>query len=140
MAELTKKELIEGKRELDGVLVLCWVMAILLGVGIFIGIGWGPWSFITGYLEAPFTMSAITSNAANFASFPFRMSYSLLLPALYIVELVGIKQRKAFAVPLGRAVLVVTMVFFFPVGTIIGGILWKRIKNPLSKSYLNYAA
>ena len=140
MAELTKNELIEGKKELDGVTVLCWVVAILIGIGIFIGIGWVPWSFMTSYLQSPFSMDAITSNAANFASFPFRMSYSLLLPALYIVELVGISQRKAYAVPLGRAVLVVTMVFFFPVGTIIGGILWKRIKNPMAKSYLNYAA
>jgi len=138
MAELTKKELKDGKKELEGVLVLCWVMGILLGIGIFAGMAWGPWGFISSYLEAPFSMSAITSNAANIASFPFRMSYSLLLPALYIVELVGISQRKAYAVPLGRAVLVVTMVFFFPVGTIIGGILWKRIKDPLAKRYLNY--
>lgn len=140
MAELTKNELKDGKKELEGVLVLCWVMAILLGVGIFIGIGWAPWSFITSYLEAPFSMSAITSNAGSIASFPFRMSYSLLLPAMYVIELIGIKQRKAFAVPLGRAVLVVTMVFFFPVGTIIGGILWKRVRDPLAKRYLNYAA
>ncbi len=140
MAELTKKELKEGKKELEGVLVLCWVMAIILGIGIFAGIAWGPWGFISSYLEAPFSMSAITNNVANIASFPFRMSYSLLLPALYIVEIVGISQRKAYAVPLGRAVLVVTMVFFFPVGTIIGGILWKRIKHPLAKRYLNYEA
>ena len=140
MAELTKNELKDGKKELEGVLVLCWVMAILLGIGIFIGISWGPWNFITSYLEAPFSMSAITSNVADIASFPFRMSYSLLLPALYIVELIGIKQRKSFAVPLGRAVLVVTMVFFFPVGTIIGGILWNRINHPLAKRYLNYEA
>jgi hypothetical protein len=45
---------------------------------------------------------------------------------------------KSFAIPLGRAVLVVTMVFFFPVGTIFGAILWKRINNPVAKKYLNY--
>jgi len=74
----------------------------------------------------------------NLISFPLRMVYSLIVPALYVVELIGIYQRKAFAVPLGRAVLVVTMVFFFPVGTIIGAILWKRFNHPLSKRYLNY--
>ena len=46
--------------------------------------------------------------------------------------------RKAFAVPLGRAGLVVTMVVFFPVGTIFGAILWKRINDPVAKKYLNY--
>jgi len=34
--------------------------------------------------------------------------------------------------------LVVSMVFFFPVGTIIGAILWKRFNYPLSKKYLDY--
>ncbi len=47
--------------------------------------------------------------------------------------------RKPWAVPLGRAALVVTMVIFFPVGTIFGGILWKRINDPVAKKYLNYS-
>ncbi len=138
MAELSKKELKEGRKQLEGVLILCWVMAIIIGIAIFTGIGWGPWSIITNYLDAPFSMSAITESARDIASFPFRMSYSLILPALYVVELIGFYQRKAFAVPLGRAVLVVTMVFLFPVGTIIGGILWKRFRDPMAKKYLNY--
>jgi hypothetical protein len=66
------------------------------------------------------------------------MMYSLLAPALFVVELIGLYQRKAFAIPLGRAVLVVTMVFFFPIGTIFGGIMWKRFNHPMAKKYLNY--
>jgi hypothetical protein len=30
------------------------------------------------------------------------------------------------------------MVIFFPVGTIFGAILWKRINDPIAKRYLNY--
>ena len=138
MAELDEKELKEGKKQLEGVLILCWVMAIITGIGILSGFGWGHLGILSNYLYNPFTLHAATDVIRNLISFPFRMVYSLIVPALYVVELVGIYQRKAFAVPLGRAVLVVTMVFFFPVGTIIGAILWKRFNHTLSKRYLNY--
>ena len=138
MAELDEKELKEGKKQLEGVLILCWVMAILTGIGILSGFGWGHLGILNNYLDGPFTLHVATDVIRNLISFPFRMVYSLIVPALYVVELIGIYQRKAFAVPLGRAVLVVTMVFFFPVGTIIGAILWKRFNHPLSKRYLNY--
>ena len=138
MAELAKKELKEGKKQLEGVLILCWVMAILTGLAIFSGFGWGPVGYLRGYLDNPFTLHAATDVVKGLISFPFRMVYSLIVPALYVTELIGIYQRKAFAVPIGRAVLVITMVFFFPVGTIIGAILWKRFNHPLSKKYLNY--
>jgi hypothetical protein len=138
MTELTAKEVKIGKKQIEGPLILCWVMAILLGIGIFSGFAWGPIGFITDYLNNPFTVDSVANLAGNFAGFPIRMMYSLLAPALYIVELVGLYQRKAFAVPLGRAVLVVTMVFFFPIGTIFGGIMWKRFNHPMAKKYLNY--
>ncbi len=138
MTELTAKEVKIGKKQIEGPLILCWVMAILLGIGIFSGFAWGPIGFVTDYLNDPFTLNAVSGLASNLAGFPIRMMYSLLAPALYIVELVGLYQRKAFAVPLGRAVLVVTMVFFFPIGTIFGGVMWKRFNHPLTKKYLNY--
>lgn len=138
MAELAKKELKEGKKQLEGVLILCWIFAILTGLAIFSGFGWGHLGILINYLDNPFTLHAATDVVKGLISFPFRMVYSLIVPALYVTELIGIYQRKAFAVPLGRAVLVITMVFFFPVGTIIGAILWKRFNHPLSKRYLNY--
>jgi len=138
MTELTAKEIKIGKKQIEGPLILCWVMAILLGIGVFSGFAWGPIGFLTGYLNNPFTLDSVSDLARNFVGFPFKMMYSLLAPALYIVELVGLYQRKAFAVPLGRAVLVVTMVFFFPVGTIFGGVMWKRFNHPMTKKYLSY--
>ena len=138
MTELTAKELKIGKKQIEGPLILCWVMAILLGIGMFSGIAWGPIGFMTDYLNNPFTLDSVVDLARNFLGFPFRIIYSLLAPALYIVELIGLYQKKAFAVPLGRAALVVTMVFFFPIGTIFGGIMWKRFNHPMTKKYLNY--
>jgi hypothetical protein len=57
--------------------------------------------------------------------------------ALFIVSLVAIAKRKPFAVPFTRAMLIISM-FLFPIGTIIGEVLWSRINNPFSKKYLNY--
>jgi hypothetical protein len=146
MVEVNETELKEGKKQIEGVVILCWVMAILTGLAIFSGLGWGHFGIlgnwfngpVTLWFDGPFTLNTVTNVIRNLISLPFRMVYSLIMPALYIVELIGIYKRKSFAVPLGRAVLVVTMVFFFPVGTIIGAILWKRFNNPLSKKYLNY--
>ena len=138
MAEITKKELKEGKRQLEGVVILCWVVAIILGLGLIVNIGRAPFTIYSGLLRRTFDLSSAAAFSAGLVSFPTRIIYSLIAPALYIVELIGIYQRKSFAVPLGRAVLVVTMVFLFPVGTIVGAILWKRFKHPVSKKYLNY--
>ena len=65
MAEINEKELKEGKRQLEGVLILCWVMAILTGLAIFSGFnwGWGPIGFITHYIDEPFTMFALIIGA-----------------------------------------------------------------------------
>ncbi len=140
MVETDKKELKEGKKQLEGVLILCWIMAILTGLAVFSGFnwGWGSAGFITKYINEPFTIYAARDFIEGLVTFPARIVYSLVVPALYVVELIGIYNRRSFAIPLGRAVLVITMVFFFPVGTIVGAILWKRVNNDISKKHLNY--
>lgn len=124
MTEGQKKEGSDGKKTLGGVVILVWVCAILTGVGA-LSIGNRGWFF----WGIPFVPNIL--NLQN-------MGMTLALPALYVVELIGLYQRKGWAVPLGRAALVVAMVVFFPVGTIFGAILWKRINDPVAKEYLNY--
>jgi hypothetical protein len=136
MTEIAKEELREGKRQLEGVLILCWAMAFLTGAAIIFGLG--PIGYVGDYIGSFSGINTAADVIRNIASLPFRMTYSLIVPALYIIELVGIYQRRAFAVPLGRAVLVVTMVLFFPVGTIVGAVLWKRFNHPLAKKFLGY--
>jgi hypothetical protein len=136
MEEMTKEELREGKRQLEGVLILCWVMAFLTGAAVIFGLG--SIGYVGDYLVGFFNFNTAADVLRNIASFPFRVIYSLIIPALYIIELIGIYQRRAFAVPLGRAVLVVTMVLFFPIGTIVGAVLWKRFNHPLAKKVLGY--
>ena len=137
MTEMDETELKEGKKQLEGVVILCWVMAIITGLAVFSGLFWSPIGIIRSFMDYQFTINDFTEIIRNITSFPFRMIYSLIGPAMYIVELIGIQKRKSFAVPLGRAVLVITMLIF-PIGTIIGAILWKRFNNPDSKKYLNY--
>jgi hypothetical protein len=125
MAELTKEELEHGKKVLGGIFILFWVVAILVGLGLT-SLSWLP-GFVRDLSFGPVSIGLPSANS------------TFLFLALYVVELVGLYMRKAWAIPLGRAGLVVTMVVFFPVGTIFGAILWKRINDQNAKKYLNYA-
>lgn len=138
MEPLTKEEIKLGKKELEGVLILCWVMSIILGLAVISGFSGSPLGMVMNLFRSPHIVNGAVEMMQRAFSFPSRLVYSALAPGLYIVELIGIYQRKSFAVPLGRAVLVVTMVFLFPVGTIVGAILWKRFNSPIAKRYLNY--
>jgi len=125
MTELTKEELNQGKKVLGGIFILFWVVAVIAGLGLT-SLSWLP-GFVRDISWGPVDIGLPSSNT------------TFIFLALYVAELVGLYMRKAFAVPLGRAGLVVTMVVFFPVGTIFGAILWKRINDPVTKKYLNYA-
>ena len=109
MTELTKEELNQGKKVLGGIFILFWVVAILVGLGLT-PLNWLP-GFVRDFSWGPVDIGLPSSNT------------TFIFLALYVVELVGLYIRKAWAVPLGRAGLVVTMVVFFPVGTIFGAIL-----------------
>jgi hypothetical protein len=125
MAELTKEELDHGKKVLGGIFILFWVVAIFVGLGLT-SFSWVP-GFVRDFNWGPVNIGFPSQNG------------TFIFLALYVVELVGLYMRKAWAIPLGRAGLVVTMVIFFPVGTIFGAVLWKRINDPVAKKYLNYA-
>lgn len=126
MNEIKQENQDPGKKVLEGIIILFWVVAILTGIGAF-SLNFGG-MFNKGMNLGPFQIGLPTFNN------------SLIFVALYVIELVGIYMRKKWAIPLGRAGLIVTMVIFFPVGTIFGAILWKRINDPLAKKYLNYPA
>jgi hypothetical protein len=124
MTDLTKEQLTEGKKVLEGPTIYFWVLAVIAGIGILSqnsidllskGINLGP------------------------VSIGFPGSNSIwIFAALYVAGLVGMHMRKSWAVPVGRAGLVVSMVVLFPVGTIFGAILWKRFNDPVAKRYLGY--
>jgi hypothetical protein len=128
MAELTEEEVKNGKKILEGIVILLWVVGIITAIGF---LTFNANQAVESFHWFPFHWGPVN------IGFPGN-NFSLIILAVYVVELVGIHMRKAFAVPLGRAALVITMVVFFPVGTIFGAILWKRINNPIAKKYLNY--
>ena len=55
---------------------------------------------------------------------------------LYTIAIFGINNRKKFSVKLIRVLLILAM-FSFPIGTVIGAILLRRINNPIMKFYFN---
>lgn len=124
MSDLTKEQLKEGKKVLEGPSIYFWVLAVLTGI-----------AFLTQ------NSSDFLSKGLNFGwvtiGLPGTSTIGIFV-ALYVAALIGLHMRKSWAVPVGRAGLVVSMVIFFPVGTIFGAILWKRFNDPTAKRYLDY--
>ena len=131
MADLTAEEINEGKRILKGPRVVFWISLVLGILGVIGGIV----SFFTD------TLSAWTGAGSVWAILGsiFGLLCSILFVVLYWVELSGlIKGGKPYAVGLGRFLLIWMMIFTFPIGTIIGAIIWKRFSDPAVQKYLNY--
>ena len=136
MAEQTKKELKTGEKIVSGPKIYFWVISILAGIGSFTAFNFGNWMGRTmhiGPVEIGLPITGIP-----LIGFPFGDTTPWIFLALYVMALVGLYIRKGWAIPVGRAALVVSMVVLFPVGTIFGAILWKRFNDPAAKKYLNY--
>ena len=134
MSEITSEELKEGKKQLEGVVILCWVCAVILGIGVFLV----PYNQFTPQTFEIGRWGTIGPISVYLPGWSNRPDAGLIFLAVYVAELIGIHLRKSWAVPLGRAALVIAMIIFFPVGTIFGAILWKRLKHPEARKYLNY--
>ncbi len=59
---------------------------------------------------------------------------------LSAIGLMGLNKKRAYAVPVGRAILILFSIFtgFIPVGIIVLVLFWGRFKIPLVKKHLNY--
>lgn len=124
MEELTKEELEQGKKLVEGPTIYFWVLSVITGIGLF-SLNFGEW-MNRGLNFGPVEIGFPSQNT------------SFVVLGLFVAALVGLYIRKSWAVPVGRAALVVSMVIYFPVGTIFGAILWKRFNDPGTKKYLNY--
>ncbi len=131
MAEKVNRKIEKGRKQIEAVIILCWVMIILLVLAWLAVLPGGryfelipEWSNINNIL--------VVDIDVIFRTLPFA------LVLLYIFELIGLNRKKPYAVPLGRTVLIVTMIIFFPLGTIFAALLWKRFRHPETKKYLNY--
>ncbi len=131
MAEMTKKEIKLGEKLLSGPKIYFWVISILAGMTTFSGFNLG------NLLDRSIHIGSVNIVFPRIG-LPAGNNTPWLFLALYVIALVGLYMRKGWAVPVGRAALVVSMVVLFPVGTILGAILWKRFNDPRSKRYLNY--
>ncbi len=131
MASLTAEEINEGKRQLKGPRVVFWISLVLGILGVIGGIV----SFFTDTLTAWTGAGSVWTLLGSI----FGLLCSILFVILYWVELSGlIKGGKGYTVGLGRFLLIWMMVFSFPIGTIIGAVVWKRLSDPAAQKYLNY--
>ena len=124
-----EQELEEGRRQLGGIKVYYWFAIVLIGLYLLV------------FVPITFTSNSVEGfNAAFFTSLqylPVMVIVFSIWMAVYVIPLIGIIQRKPFSVIYTRVLLIITM-FYFPIGTIIGAVLWGRINHPLAKKYLNF--
>ncbi len=121
-----QEEINEGIRQLSGIKVWFWFVIVVFGLGLIAT----PISIFTQPTNFSNTAEKIGSFFGIIIGFGFWI-------ALFVIPLIGLIKRKPFSVPFTRAMLVITMLWFF-IGTIIGAVLWKRINHPLAKKYLHY--
>jgi len=134
MTDLTMEEITEGKRQLKGPRVVFWISLVLGIIGVICGIA----SFFTDIFSFAGIWAQVGSVWILVGSI-FELLCSILFVILFWVELLGlIKGGKPYTVGLGRFLLIWMMVFSFPVGTIIGAIVWKRFSDPAVQKYLDY--
>ncbi|MHB8279112.1 MAG: zinc ribbon domain-containing protein [Candidatus Humimicrobiaceae bacterium] len=126
-APLINAILEEGSFQLSGIRGFYWFFIVI---------------YTLAYIAGTISLIVSSNNVFGYPGFfkstliIIAAAYIVIL-ALYIIPLAGIIQRKPFSVPFTRAMLIISM-FNFPIGTIIGGVLWKRINHPAAKKYLNY--
>ena len=131
MADLTAEEINEGKRILKGPRVVFWISLVLAILGAISSIV----SFFTDTLTAWAGAGSVWALLGSI----FGLILAILWVVLYWVELSSlIKGGKPYAVGLGRFLLIWMMIFTFPIGTIIGAVVWKRFSDPAAQKYLNY--
>ncbi len=124
-----EQELEEGRRQLGGIKGWFWFVIIILALYLIV--------FIPLMIASPeVTGTPLTAGSVAQSIIILVLMFGIWI-ALYLIPLIGLIKRKPFSVPFTRAMLVITM-FGFPIGTIIGAMLWKRINHPLAKKYLNY--
>lgn len=111
----------EGKKQLVGIKIILWI------------------NFVLTLLPTLFSIIGIAVNlkTIDLGVYIFLAILYLINLIIVIIALIGISERKAFAVIFIRIVLVIFM-FYFPIGTILGAIFWHRMTLQSVKNYLNY--
>ncbi len=133
MADLTAEEIREGRWMLGGPRIVFWISLILGILGVI--------GSIVGFFTETFSFAATWAEAGSvwaLVGLILGLICGLLFVILYWVELSGMNKGKPYTVGLGRFLIIWMMIFSFPIGTIIGAIIWKRFSHPAAQKYLNY--
>ncbi len=123
--ESEEEIILEGKKQLGGIVILLWVL-----------IGMGSLGFIINFFSSFATMFE-EDFYSGFGLLIFAFLFYGVTLLLFIFAQVGIKNRRPYTVPLVRTILVLGC--FSIVGLVLVLVVfWGRIKSPFAKRYLNY--
>ena len=135
MSNLSLEEVNTAKKYLTGIRIWSWIAIILASIIFIISIYVLAWTLKSMSILHP-------SNDVIYPPFIIPGSilgiiFGLVSVTLYALAIFGINKRKRFSIKLIKTLLIFT-IFSIPIGTIIGGLLLRRISNPLVKNYFDY--
>ncbi len=130
MADLTTEEISEGRKLVNGPKIVFWLYLIVFLIGSITAII----TFFTGAFDF-FTEAGGILNLVGAIGI---VIWAMIWVVLIALELLAVERRRPHAVGLGRLLLIIIMIFTFPIGTVMGAIVWRRFSHPAAQKYLNY--
>jgi len=135
MSNLSLDEVNAAKKNLTGIRIWSWVAIVLASIIFIISIYTLAWTLKTmsilhpspDVIYPPFIPISILG-----------IIFGPVTVTLYTLAIFGINKRKRFSIKLIKTLLIFTIIFSIPIGTIVGALLLRRISNPLVKSYFDY--
>ena len=131
MADLIPEELRKGRKYVNGPKIVFWIYLIAFSLGSLAAM----LIFFTGAIDF-FTEAGGILNLVGTIGI---VLWGIIWVVLIAIELRAIGRRRYYAVSLGRLLLILIMIFTFPIGSILGAIVWRRFSNPEAQKYLNYS-
>ena len=135
MSNLSLDEVNAAKKNLTGIRIWSWVAIVLASIIFIISIYTLAWTLKTmsilhpspDVIYPPFIPISILG-----------IIFGPVTVTLYTLAIFGINKRKRFSIKLIKTLLIFTIIFSIPIGTIVGSLLLRRINNPLVKNYFDY--
>ena len=134
MLNLSPDEVNTAKKNLTGIRIWSWIAIVITSIIFIISILILAWTLRSMSILHP--SPDVIYPPFMIPGSIFGISVGAAVITLYAIEIFGINNRKKFSVKLIRVLLILTM-FSFPIGTVIGALLLRRINNPIIKFYFS---
>jgi len=130
MADLNPEEIRKGRKMVGGPKIVFWICIIAFSLGSLAAV----LIFFTGAINYFTEAGGILNLFGTIGIVVWGIIWIVLLG----IELRAIGRRKYYAIGLGRMLLIVIMIFTFPIGSVMGAVVWRRFSHPTTQEYLNH--